>query len=103
MFDGISTDGTPDILRTYGDRLRAVIEHDAGQADAVNKGLARASGDVIGWLNSDDVYYQGACRRVLEIFDARPDIEVLYGEADHIDENDRIIERTTPSRSATRG
>lgn len=92
VFDGGSTDGTPTILRDYADRLTAVVEPDAGQAAAVNKGLSRASGDVIGWLNSDDVYYPGVCRRALDIFETRPDVDVVYGGADHIDESGRIIE-----------
>jgi glycosyltransferase involved in cell wall biosynthesis len=92
VFDGGSTDGTAGILAEYPDRLTATIEPDAGQADAVNKGLGSAEGGVIGWLNSDDVYYPGACRRALEIFDSRPEIEVIYGRADHIDEDDRVIE-----------
>lgn len=92
VFDGGSTDDTPSILGDYAGRLTAVIEPDAGQADAVNKGFGRASGDVIGWLNSDDVYYPGACLRVLEVFEARPDVQVVYGAANHIDEDDRILE-----------
>src|SRR5512134_3391262 len=92
IFDGGSTDGTASILRAYGDRVHATIEPDAGQADAVNKGLRRAAGDIIGWLNSDDVYYEGAFHRALQVFAHRPDIDVLYGEADHIDEDDRVIE-----------
>ena len=92
VFDGGSTDSTPDILHEYAGRLTAAIERDAGQADAVNKGLARASGAVIGWLNSDDVYYPGACAAVLDFFARHPEVDVVYGEADHIDEEDRVIE-----------
>ena len=92
VFDAKSSDGTADVLQEYAGRLTAVIERDRGQADAVNKGLARASGTIIGWLNSDDVYYQGACARVLEVFASRPDVDVVYGEADHIDEHDAVIE-----------
>jgi glycosyltransferase involved in cell wall biosynthesis len=92
VFDGDSTDSTPDILREYAGRLTAVIERDAGQADAVNKGLARSSGAVIGWLNSDDVYYPGACAGVLDFFERHPEVDVVYGEADHIDDEDRVIE-----------
>ncbi len=73
-------------------KLTAVIEPDAGQADAVNKGLARGTGAVIGWLNSDDVYYPGACARALDVFESHPDVDVVYGEADHIDQDDRVIE-----------
>jgi glycosyltransferase involved in cell wall biosynthesis len=92
VFDGGSTDGTPEILREYAEKLTAVIERDAGQADAVNKGLARATGAVIGWLNSDDVYYPGACARTLDVFESHPDVDVVYGEADHIDQEDSVIE-----------
>jgi glycosyltransferase involved in cell wall biosynthesis len=92
VFDGASNDSTSDILREYSGKLTAVIERDAGQADAVNKGLARASGAVIGWLNSDDVYYPGACAGVLDFFERHREIEVVYGEADHIDDGDRVIE-----------
>ncbi len=92
VFDGGSTDSTAEILREYAGKLTAVIEPDAGQADAVNKGLARATGAVIGWLNSDDVYYPGACARALEVFESYPDVDVVYGGADHIDKDDRVIE-----------
>ncbi len=92
VFDGGSTDGTPDILREYADRLTAVVEPDGGQADAVNKGLARATGAVIGWLNSDDVYYPGASASALDVFASHPDVDVVYGEADHIDREDRVLE-----------
>ena len=64
VFDAASTDGTPDILRSYeGDpRFRWVSEPDRGQSDAINKGLARATGDLFNWLNSDDYLAPGALR-----------------------------------------
>src|ERR1700712_1435212 len=60
IVDGGSTDGTLDILRGYGDRIRWQSEPDRGQVDAINKGLRAATGEVIGWLNSDDVLLPGA-------------------------------------------
>jgi glycosyltransferase involved in cell wall biosynthesis len=92
VFDAGSRDGSVEILREYDGRLTATVEPDAGQADAVNKGLRAAEGEIIGWLNSDDVYCPGACARALAVFRERPDVEVVYGEADHIDEDDNLIE-----------
>jgi glycosyltransferase involved in cell wall biosynthesis len=92
IFDARSTDETAEVLARYAGRVRAVIEADKGQADAVNKGLRAATGDVIAWLNSDDVYYPGAFARVLAAFEADPLLDVVYGDADHIDADDRFIE-----------
>ena len=92
IFDGGSTDSTIDILWKYGDRVQWESQKDQGQADAVNKGLEALTGDIIGWLNSDDVYYPGAIECVIEYFSEHPDVDVVYGMADHIDANDKPFE-----------
>lgn len=92
VYDGGSTDGTVAILERAGPPVRWVSERDAGQADAVNKGLRAARGEAIGWLNSDDVYYPGAVERVVRFFGDHPEVDVVYGAADHIDGLDRVIE-----------
>lgn len=92
VFDGGSTDESVDILARFEPRVRWVSRKDGGQADAVNQGIEATDGDIIGWLNSDDVYYPGAVARVLEYFEKHPDIDVVYGMADHIDTDDRPFE-----------
>lgn len=91
--DAGSTDQTVQVLKAYSTRLRWVSEKDNGQAHAVNKGFRATSGDVIGWLNSDDVYYPGALRTAAHLFASRPDVDVVYGAAHHIDTDDHVIER----------
>lgn len=92
VMDGGSTDETVEILESYGDRIKWASEKDKGQTDAVNKGIRLSTGDIIGWLNSDDIYYPGTFESVMRIFEQNPQINVVYGNAYHIDEEDRVIE-----------
>jgi len=92
VIDGGSGDNTVQILKDFGPSVRWVSEKDGGQANAVNKGIRATDGEIIGWLNSDDIYYPDAVARAVELFHARPDIDVVYGDADHIDTNDLAFE-----------
>lgn len=87
VMDGGSSDTTVQVLRSYGERIKWVSEKDKGQADAVNKGILQATGDIIGWLNSDDIYYPRTFKTVMEFFFQHPEANVVYGHADYINED----------------
>lgn len=89
--DGGSTDETLDVLRQYDSRIRWVSEPDRGQSHAVNKALAATSGEIVAWLNSDDLYGAGALALVSRVFGENPSIMACYGAAEHIDDDDRFL------------
>jgi len=93
VIDGGSTDDTLDVLRTYGDRLRWTSEKDKGQVDAINKGLAQATGDIVGWINSDDLLLPGALAKIADAFRANPATEWVHGRCIIIDEQDREVRK----------
>lgn len=92
VVDGGSSDSTLDTLRRFGETVQWVSEADYGQSHAVNKGIRATGGSIIGWLNSDDVYYPGAVNYVVDYLNANPQVDVVYGMAEHIDEQDRPFE-----------
>ncbi|MEM8567467.1 MAG: glycosyltransferase family 2 protein, partial [Bacteroidota bacterium] len=96
--DGGSTDDTLSTLKRYSSALRWISEPDRGQAHAVNKGLAMTRGDIIAWINSDDIYYPRTFERILDFFESNPNVLAVYGQADWIDEADDII-APYPTRS----
>ena len=102
VLDAGSTDGSVEIIRKYDRLLKEGglpvkclgIEYkwfsgpDKGQADAVNKGLKMASGEIIGWLNSDDTYCEGAIERIAKEFSKNPGVDIIYGKCNLIDRDD---------------
>lgn len=83
--DGGSRDASPEILRGYAGRLSFSSQPDGGQAQAVNAGFRAARGELLGWLNSDDLYEPGACASALQAFEADPGLDLVYGDAEHVD------------------
>lgn len=91
IVDGGSTDGSKNIIEKYSEKIDWwVSEKDAGQADAINKGLIHANGKYIGWLNSDDLYLPGAIQQAVDLLEANPDAAFVYGNVKSIDENDKV-------------
>src|SRR5262249_4158342 len=92
VMDGGSTDGSVDVLRSYADRLDYwVSEHDRGPAHAINKGFKRASGDILAWVNSDDLLTPGPVREAVRLFAEDADLDLVYGNALYIDENNDLV------------
>jgi len=94
VIDGGSTDGSVGIIKKYADKLTGwVSETDQGQTDAINKGFARSGGEIMAWLNSDDLYHPGAIRSAVEFLQENPDVGLVYGDTDLIDGSGRPIGR----------
>jgi glycosyltransferase involved in cell wall biosynthesis len=92
VIDGGSTDGSLDVIKKYQDRIDYwVSEPDAGQSHAINKGLREATGDVVAWLNSDDLYFPDAVSRAAKEFQQNKNLALFYGNCVFIDENGRFI------------
>ncbi|GAM09746.1 chondroitin synthase [Geobacter sp. OR-1] len=98
IIDGGSTDESVEIIKKYEKHLVYwVSEPDRGQSHAINKGFDRATGEIFGWLNSDDWYHPGALNAVAEAFTANPDAGAVVGGGDYVDEGGMVIVRTVPS------
>lgn len=80
VLDGGSTDGSREILESYGDRIWFRSNPDRGQCHAINEGFERSKGEFVAWLNSDDFYYPGAVAHAVEILQKNPESALVYGE-----------------------
>jgi glycosyltransferase involved in cell wall biosynthesis len=85
VMDGGSSDGTLDVLRRYDGRFAWTSGPDGGQAQALRSGFARTRGDILGWLNADDVYQPDTIARAVAAFAAHPDAGLVFGNAEFID------------------
>jgi glycosyltransferase involved in cell wall biosynthesis len=92
VVDGASTDNSVDIIKKYESKLAWWIsEKDSGQADAINKGFERATGQIIAWLNSDDYYLAGTVDAAVKIFEGNPEVVLLYGNMLAVDEDGKTF------------
>lgn len=100
VVDGASTDGSVEIIRKYEKKLAYwVSEKDRGQADAINKGFARATGDIIAWLNSDDYYLGGTVSAAVKVFEEHPDVVLVYADMLAVDEHGKTFNTLTYKQS----
>lgn len=94
IVDGGSDDGSLEIIQRYAGQLTWwVSEPDRGQTDAINKGFVRARGDILAWLNSDDTYLPHAVAEAVNYLRSQPQVGMVYGDANLVDETGQIIGR----------
>jgi len=92
VFDGMSTDGTIDVLKRYDERITYTSEKDNGQSDAINKGFRVAKGDIVTWLNSDDIYPdRRTISRIVSVFSLNLDCDLIFGDFIEIDANNCVL------------
>ncbi|QIP01735.1 glycosyltransferase family 2 protein [Bradyrhizobium symbiodeficiens] len=90
IIDGGSTDNSVDVIRQYESSITSwVSEHDAGYADALAKGFARATGDILCWINAGDLYLSGALDIARQMLTA--DVDFVFGDDLYIDEKNRVL------------
>ncbi len=93
IIDGGSEDGTIEIIRKYQKYITYWIsENDRGQSDALNKGFKHCTGEIFGWLNSDDIYLPNAFKHAIKALDKNLDKKIVFGDFLSIDKEDNIID-----------
>jgi glycosyltransferase involved in cell wall biosynthesis len=97
--DGGSTDGTQELLASYGSAIQWVSRKDGGQSDAVNQGVYEATGDIIAWINSDDFYAESTViRSIVDVFEQQSAADIVYGNGLLVDGKGNAL-REYPTRS----
>ncbi|MEN9563062.1 MAG: hypothetical protein RIR73_1306 [Chloroflexota bacterium] len=92
VVDGASTDGSVEIIKKYAGKLAHwESAKDKGQAEAINKGFARATGEIVAWLNSDDYYLPGTISAAVKVFEENPDVVLVYANMLAVDENGKTF------------
>lgn len=103
VVDGGSTDGTIDLIKKYENKLAWwVSEKDKGQTDAINKGFNRSTGAILAWINSDDTYEPGAVSAAVEFLQTHPDVGMVYGGCNFINEDGRVIGKFNSAQTSHR-
>lgn len=92
VIDACSTDQTLEILKKHGSTIFWISEPDNGQTDAINKGMRKSHGEILAYLNSDDLYLPETITAVVDYFSKNPNIEMVYGDIIHIDQNSSELE-----------
>ncbi|MFN3490933.1 MAG: glycosyltransferase family 2 protein [Anaerolineales bacterium] len=92
VIDGGSSDGSVEVIKKYQDKIKHwVSEPDKGQTEAINKGFAKAAGDILAWLNSDDTYTPKAVGEAVKYLIENPNVAMVYADCNFIDEHDNVI------------
>ena len=92
VIDGGSSDGSLEIIQKYADRLAYwQSQKDKGQTDAINQGFARATGEILAWLNSDDILYPGAVSAAVRQLQDHPEVAMVYGDCHWINSEGKVI------------
>ncbi len=92
IIDGGSTDASVQVIEKYSSRLAYwESQKDKGQTHAINKGFTHAKGEIFAWINSDDTYEPHAFSKVVDFFHTHPEVGMVYGNCNFINESDQII------------